>query len=161
MKSIHTILLWAGMFTTSALNAQGHLDAALQAYIEMKNALVTGDGKTASQQAGTFLKALDAVPISKLSAQQSKTWQQKLPTLKSHAKHIMDTQDVAHQRAMLNDLSVTFFEVLKVIKPAQQKVYYQYCPMKKTYWLSEEADIRNPYYGNQMLSCGKVVDTLE
>lgn len=161
MKSIHTILLWAGLFAAPALNAQGYLDSSFQAYIGLKNALVAGDGKAASQQAGAFIKALDAVQVSNFTAQQSKTWQQKLPSIKSGAKHIMDTQDVAHQRAMLNDLSVAYFEVLKVIKPEDQKVYYQYCPMKKTYWLSDEADIRNPYYGKQMLTCGKVVDTLE
>lgn len=38
-------------------------------------------------------------------------------------------------------------------------VYYQYCPMKKAYWLSMEKEIKNPYYGSSMLTCGKVIET--
>jgi len=33
--------------------------------------------------------------------------------------------------------------------------------MKKTYWLSNEAAIKNPYYGNAMLNCGNVTDTMK
>jgi hypothetical protein len=36
-----------------------------------------------------------------------------------------------------------------------------YCPMKKANWLSSSATIKNPYYGNSMLTCGKVVETLK
>jgi hypothetical protein len=28
-------------------------------------------------------------------------------------------------------------------------------------WLSLDINIKNPYYGNQMLTCGKVVDTIQ
>ncbi|MAQ74933.1 MAG: hypothetical protein CL613_01215 [Aquimarina sp.] len=31
--------------------------------------------------------------------------------------------------------------------------------MKKAYWLSKEKDIKNPYYGSSMLTCGKVAET--
>jgi Cu(I)/Ag(I) efflux system membrane fusion protein len=44
-------------------------------------------------------------------------------------------------------------------------VYYQFCPMmnnnKGAYWLSETSDIRNPYYGDAMLTCGETKDTLK
>jgi hypothetical protein len=43
-------------------------------------------------------------------------------------------------------------------------VYYQFCPMMNdgngAYWLSETRDIRNPYYGESMLTCGETVETL-
>ena len=29
-----------------------------------------------------------------------------------------------------------------------------YCPMKKAYWLQAKGDLRNPYYGAEMLECG-------
>jgi len=29
-----------------------------------------------------------------------------------------------------------------------------YCPMKKAYWLQGKGDLRNPYYGTEMLECG-------
>ena len=43
-------------------------------------------------------------------------------------------------------------------------VYYQYCPMangdKGAYWLSTIKEIKNPYFGDAMLSCGETKDTL-
>jgi len=33
--------------------------------------------------------------------------------------------------------------------------------MKKAYWLSSEAAIKNPYFGNAMLACGKITETLK
>jgi hypothetical protein len=52
------------------------------------------------------------------------------------------------------------FEVVKGLKLNTAVVYRQYCPMKKSYWLSESPAIENPYYGNQMLTCGEVKETL-
>jgi len=44
-------------------------------------------------------------------------------------------------------------------------VYYQFCPMaidnKGAYWLSEESDIKNPYFGDAMLTCGETKETLK
>jgi Cu(I)/Ag(I) efflux system membrane fusion protein len=42
--------------------------------------------------------------------------------------------------------------------------YIQKCPMannnKGAVWLSMEEEIRNPYYGDAMLTCGSVIDSL-
>ncbi len=52
------------------------------------------------------------------------------------------------------------YTLLKVAK-YEEPVYYQYCPMKDSNWLSKEETIKNPYYGAQMLSCGKTVETIK
>ena len=43
-------------------------------------------------------------------------------------------------------------------------LYRQYCPMafdnKGAHWLSETEAIRNPYFGEKMLSCGQTKETL-
>jgi hypothetical protein len=33
--------------------------------------------------------------------------------------------------------------------------------MAKANWLSDQKEIANPYYGNSMLTCGSVKETLE
>ena len=44
-------------------------------------------------------------------------------------------------------------------------IYIQKCPMannnKGAIWLSTDEEIRNPYYGDAMLTCGSVIDTLK
>ena len=50
--------------------------------------------------------------------------------------------------------------VAKAVKLTDAPVYKAYCPMKKAYWLSAEKEIKNPYYGSAMLSCGSVMETI-
>ena len=44
-------------------------------------------------------------------------------------------------------------------------MYKQFCPMafegKGGYWVSTSEDIKNPYYGDKMLTCGKVVEVIQ
>jgi len=66
---------------------------------------------------------------------------------------------IEKQRAVFNDVSTTIWKVVKKADKVEQPVYYQYCPMKKAYWLSKEKEIKNPYYGSSMLTCGNVAET--
>jgi hypothetical protein len=47
---------------------------------------------------------------------------------------------------------------------ASGSIYVQYCPManegKGGYWLSSQEEIMNPYYGDDMLHCGEVKETI-
>ena len=44
-------------------------------------------------------------------------------------------------------------------------VYVQFCPMANggegANWVSKEKAVKNPFYGSQMLTCGKVVETIQ
>jgi hypothetical protein len=48
----------------------------------------------------------------------------------------------------------------KSVKLTTEPIYQAYCPMKKANWLSNDKAIKNPYYGSAMLTCGKVVETI-
>ncbi len=43
-------------------------------------------------------------------------------------------------------------------------IFHQFCPMafndKGATWLSEESEIKNPYFGKKMLECGETIDSL-
>ena len=45
-----------------------------------------------------------------------------------------------------------------------EEMYIQRCPMannnKGATWLSKNKDIKNPYFGEQMLGCGETIDRL-
>jgi Cu(I)/Ag(I) efflux system membrane fusion protein len=61
--------------------------------------------------------------------------------------------------------SDVFYKTLKSFGLMGKTVFYQFCPMmndgKGAYWLSETKDIRNPYYGEAMLTCGETKETLK
>jgi Cu(I)/Ag(I) efflux system membrane fusion protein len=51
-------------------------------------------------------------------------------------------------------------EMTTTFNPLDGTIYVQHCPMadnnKGADWLSKEKEIKNPYFGNSMLTCGEV-----
>ena len=84
--------------------------------------------------------------------------------LKFDTEHIEETKVVGHQRDHFNTLSDNMYQLLKVSKQ-ETPTFYQHCPManngKGANWLSKENAVKNPYYGSQMLTCGKTVETID
>ena len=132
----------------------------LKNYYNLKNALIADDAKTANEQASELVKNMAAVPMNKMTAEQNTLFMSLSGKIKTDAQQIANAKDVKQQRERFNDLSNNIFALVKGLKANESAVYQQYCPMKKAYWLSDNAAIKNPYYGKMMLTCGKVTETL-
>lgn len=135
-------------------------DAVLSAYYGVKNSLITGNVLATGVKAKELLTALTSFPADQLAPADKSSWAKYAEKLQIDARHISESNDIARQREYFADLSENMFSALKTLKLNNAAVYRQYCPMKKAYWLSESAAIKNPYYGNQMLTCGEVKETL-
>lgn len=122
--------------------------ALLNSYLQVKNALVSSDNKAASEAVGAFYRKVKS----------EGDFSQKEALLQAVEK-MNKAGNLEKQRAALNDVSVLMWKLVQHSAKVDEPVYYQYCPMKKAYWLSTEKEIRNPYYGSSMLTCGKVTDT--
>lgn len=144
------LALLTGIFTKTVSAQENHKESLLSAYYGIKNALVNADAATASAKAGEFMSQLKAAEIS-----------ENKDNLLSAAAKIAENKDLVKQREAFAGLSADFFKLAQTAKLSAQPVYYQYCPMKKSYWLSASKDIKNPYYGKQMLTCGRVEETIE
>lgn len=133
-------------------------------YFAVKDALVKTDGATAANHAKTLATAIDDVKMDKLPMDVHMVWMNVLENLKVNAKQIADTKDTGRQRELFMLLSKNMYAVMKVSKP-ETPTYYQFCPMandgKGANWLSKENAVKNPYYGSQMLTCGKTIETIE
>ncbi|MBS3921987.1 MAG: DUF3347 domain-containing protein [Nitrosarchaeum sp.] len=140
------------------------LKAVFDNYFTLKDALVKSDGSLASTHAKELLNVLNLVEMNKLSAEAHTVWMKILNDLKEDAEHINETKEISHQRDHFMSLSKNMYELIKVAKTAEP-VYYQFCPManngKGANWLSKEIGVKNPYYGSQMLTCGKTVETIK
>ena len=132
-------------------------------YFALKNALVKTDGATASTSAKKLFTAINEVEMGKLSMDIHMAWMKILEDLKKDAQAISDTNEISLQRQHFSSLSKSIYEVMKISKQ-KTPTYYQHCPMandgKGANWLSKEKEVKNPYYGSMMLSCGKVIETL-
>ena len=81
----------------------------------------------------------------------------------SASQKIAATDDLERQRKAFSDLGNEIETLLKGTVTSG-KIYKDFCPMALNggaYWLSAIKDIRNPYYGAKMLSCGKVTAIIE
>ncbi len=80
------------------------------------------------------------------------------------ASEMASSEDINKQREIFSELNSAMEPVLKKnIKSG--KIYKQYCPMafegKGDYWYSNTKNIRNPYFGDKMLNCGRTEETIE
>ena len=145
MKTIMSIVAIALLQFTA--NAQHDMAEVLSKYMDVKDALVKSDSKLTASTASELLKTIEATAAFKQKGGLSKA-----------VKKVSGTTDLEAQRAAFADVSELMWEAVKNDGHIHQDIYYQYCPMKKVYWLSEEPAIRNPYYGSAMLTCGNVAD---
>ena len=143
--------------TGTAIN---QLANVLNLYYDVKDALVASDGATASKKATTLLAAIKGIDMSQLTPAESNAFTPLQEKLSFDARHISEVQDVSHQREHFSSLSNNMYTLAKAVKLSTGPVYQDYCPMQKAYWLSKDKEIKNPYYGSQMLTCGKVEKTI-
>ena len=140
------------------------LKAVFDNYFAVKDALVKTDGNKSSAKAKELLTAINTVKMDKLTTEEHTVWMKVMKDLTFDAEHIADTKDASHQRDHFMSLSKNMYELIKVFK-TETPTYYQFCPMandgKGANWLSKENAVKNPYYGSQMLSCGKTVETIK
>jgi len=139
------------------------LSVVFDKYFALKNALVKTDGATASTSAKNLSAAINEVEMGKLSNDIHIVWMKISDDLKTDAQKIADTKETSQQRQHFSSLSKNIYEVMK-ISEQETPTYYQFCPMandgKGASWLSKEETIKNPYYGSQMLSCGKTIEKI-
>ena len=133
-------------------------------YFLLKDALVKTDGKAAATLANDVSTALNAVKMDKLAMDVHMVWMKEMKGLMADTKNISETQDIKRQREFFIPFSKSMYEVIKVAK-YDTPVYVQFCPMANegqgANWLSKENAVKNPYYGSQMMSCGKTVEIVQ
>jgi hypothetical protein len=167
MKTIKSIflslLLLTAVVRTKAqtTTASTSINNLLTAYLDLKNALVASDNAAAQAKAKVLHDDVTAVQANTLPADQQTIWKSYVDKLSFDSRHISESTDISHQREHFASLSKNMYDVVKAFKANTTVIYWQYCPMKKSSWLSDKPAIENPYYGKEMLDCGSVKETLK
>lgn len=141
------------------------IDAALDSYLQLKNALTEDNSNAAARAAKELNEKLQAYGASQLSDVQKKVYADVQEEALEHSKHIGDNAGkIDHQRSHFDLLSVVMYDLVKSNK-VDKVLYKQYCPMyndkKGGVWLSETKEIKNPFYGKTMLDCGEVKEEIK
>lgn len=139
--------------------------ALLGFYLKLKNALVADQAKDAAAAGNEMVSAFASFDKAALTAEQSKIYTEIHDSAKEHAEHIeANATNIVHQREHFDMLSKDIYDLVKLLG-AGQTLYVEHCPMynnnKGATWLSTEKEIKNPYYGASMLTCGSVKEELK
>lgn len=126
------------------------LNAVYQKYLKLNLALVNSDEAAAKVAANTLelgAKELDNGSV-----------------VASSAAKITEATSIKEERAAFSDLSNSLIELVKKSGLKSGELYVDYCPMalndQGAYWLSSEKGIKNPYFGDSMLTCGETKETI-
>jgi len=134
-------------------------------YLQLKNAFTkdnTNDAATAGSSLETAFKTFDKTA---LTAEQKKTFEDIADDAREHAEHIgKNGGNIAHQREHFEMLSKDMYDLIKAFGGGQV-LYKDFCPMynegKGAYWISEIKEIKNPYLGSKMPTCGTVKEEMK
>jgi Cu(I)/Ag(I) efflux system membrane fusion protein len=141
------------------------LTAFFNQYIKMKDAMVATDAAKTASEAKKALNDLENIKMELLKGDAHIFWMKNLNKMKETLISISNSNDIEKQRKAFIDFNPILHDKIKAFGLDGQTVYYQFCPMandsKGAYWLSTEKNIRNPYYGEMMLECGEVRETLQ
>jgi len=124
----------------------------VNAYLKIKQALVGTDAAAASAAAKKLLEETKGIKGGEAFAD-----------FRSRIEKIANSRDIATQRSLFAGLSDPVANLARN-HDMGMTLYKQYCPMamdhEGAYWLSENEQIFNPYFGDKMLHCGSVKEVI-
>ena len=140
---------------------QSTFKQALPAYLKMKDAFVASDADRIAQEAKTTLEGFEKLDQSAIGKMEKGHLNKSIEMLKAISKN----KDLENQRAHFVILNENLVALASNLESLEGTIYVQQCPMANTnkgaVWLSTEQEIRNPYFGDAMLTCGSVIETLD
>jgi Protein of unknown function (DUF3347) len=130
----------------------------IDGYLQIKNGLVADDKDKAAAGANALLVAFKGFDMAKLSTDQHKEYMEILENAQEQAEHITKNP-IDHQREHFEVLSTDIKDMIALLG-TDKTLYEVFCPMandgKGAIWLSEVKEIKNPYMGSKMMTCGEI-----
>nr|WP_121273021.1 DUF3347 domain-containing protein [Pedobacter schmidteae] len=81
------------------------------------------------------------------------------------ADKIANAKDIKTQRHEFTSLSSDVIALFKHADVVKGTIFIQHCPMANNGdggdWLAAEQKIQNPYYGDEMMECGRVLEEIK
>lgn len=140
------------------------LNEVLLSYFALKENLVAANAKSAVNDANLMLENLKKTDMTLLKGDAHVYWMKQLKVLEAECNQIANSQNIDTQRKAFKPLSESIIAVTQSFGVKSDTLYVQYCPMadndKGGFWLSTEKKVINPYFGDMMLNCGELTDSI-
>jgi membrane fusion protein, copper/silver efflux system len=154
---------------STSLSVDKQAKEALQplyaSYLQWKEALVNDDFTEAQKTATNMKSALDKINMSLFKGDAHNAWMDYHGRISKSLEHVQHFSDIEQLRKAFQTVSATMIELTNTFTPLGETIYVQHCPMadnnKGADWLSREKEIKNPYFGSSMLTCGEVTQEIK
>jgi len=137
-------------------NQSSNAKQVIADYMILKEALIATDKDAAAKAGNQMVITLKGFEYGTYTAEEQKELKDIITDAVEHAEHI-GKSEMDHQREHFKTLSKDMLDMV-AITGADGKMYKMSCPMYDggSAWLSMEKEVKNPYYGSKMMSCGKM-----
>ena len=130
-------------------------------YLKLKDAFVATDETQIKIEAMAVLSGINKIEMTILKGDFHIEWMNLLKPIEDNLNGIINMKGIDMKRRHFSIVSNKLTEAVDRFGIANNKpVYLEYCPMafdnKGAFWISENKEIRNPYFGDIMLKCGEV-----
>jgi Cu(I)/Ag(I) efflux system membrane fusion protein len=136
----------------------------LAGYYTVKDAMVTSDAAQVKTAAEALLEVITQFDTNGLEEAVAVRLTGEVDAIRYGTQNVAEAETIEAQREYLPALTENMVGLVTNYMVTSQPVYKQYCPMafndKGAYWLSDSDSVINPYFGDMMLRCGEVVETL-
>lgn len=151
-------------FATTDAKLKIHVQDIYKAYLGVQSALATDKSAEAATQARNISQLVTGFDTANLPADQKQAYETHIVKIQDLALSIGKSQDIKVQRTSFAAFSDHVYELVKAFGD-DQPIYQAHCPMaldgKGASWLSNKTEIKNPYYGSEMLECGSVINIVK
>jgi Cu(I)/Ag(I) efflux system membrane fusion protein len=146
-------------------DAKKALIPILNTYLAFKNSLVSDDLIKAKAAANQLKKDLGKVNMGIFKGTSHNSWMKISSSLSKQLQHVEQAKSIEELRVTFQGVSANLISLTESFGVNDSPLFVQFCPMannnKGAYWLSKDKKVQNPYYGQDMLTCGEVKRTIK
>ncbi len=134
-------------------------------YLKLTDALTNDNLEEAKSEGLNLLQAIEGVDMGLFTGDSHKLWMDLSTDLKNSLQHINHFKTLGELRRTFNQISEAVINMEIAFKPNNETLYVLHCPMannnKGGDWVSTSKEVKNPYYGKEMLACGEVLKEIK
>ncbi|WP_034885965.1 efflux RND transporter periplasmic adaptor subunit [Gillisia sp. JM1] len=140
-------------------------EAVLSNYLKFKDALVEDDFSSAKKLNTKMGEQIKSINKSQFNSQVGKIWESFQKELLASTNTMASAKDIKEMRNSFDEFSETMIGMVKTFQLTNKELYVLHCPMadnnKGADWLSASSEVKNPFYGSAMLTCGELKTTIK
>ncbi|MDR9364013.1 MAG: DUF3347 domain-containing protein [Balneolaceae bacterium] len=170
MKKLFILIALVFLITSTILAQESgnhqhseHLETLLTEYLEIKRALVNDNFEGAKSALQSFSQEITTNNEMKHHPEHSQMHETHHSTMITAVESASNAENIDQLRNSFDEISA---ELIKAVKNQNIKtnLHVQFCPMADNgdgaRWLSENEEIKTPYYGSMMSTCGSLQEQI-